>query len=181
MDLTFRIIWFEDVDEWYNTVARRVTRYIEDKNFKVEIKHIEKASEFDLNKHELQNYDLLIVDYELEKIYKEDGDKRIYGTEIIRMIRDGNFYNDVLFYSSHGFDAINKEMKKEGLQGVFLADRNNDEFLEKLEHLVDKEGLAHAPSAEQGYELRPWACRQGFQFADFSFSSDDVFHGDAVF
>lgn len=138
MDLTFRIIWFEDVDEWYNTVARRVTRYIEDKNFKVEIKHIEKASEFDLNKHELQNYDLLIVDYELEKIYKEDGDKRIYGTEIIRMIRDGNFYNDVLFYSSHGFDAINKEMKKEGLQGVFLADRNNDEFLEKLEHLVDK-------------------------------------------
>ena len=32
MDLTFRIIWFEDVDEWYNTTSRRVSRYIKNKN-----------------------------------------------------------------------------------------------------------------------------------------------------
>lgn len=138
MDLTFRIIWFEDVDEWYNTTSRRVSRYIKDKNFKVEIMRIEKASEFDLKEHQLQNYDLLIVDYELEKIYEQNGVKSIYGTEIIRMIRDGNFLNDVLFYSSHGFDVINGVMKQEGLQGVFIADRNNDEFLEKVQLLVDK-------------------------------------------
>lgn len=138
MDLTFRIIWFEDVDEWYNTTSRRVTRYIKDKNFKVEILRVEKASDFDLREHQLQNYDLLIVDYELEKIYDQNGEKSIYGTEIIRMIREGNFLNDVLFYSSHGFDVINGVMKQEGLQGVFIADRNNDEFLEKVHLLVDK-------------------------------------------
>lgn len=138
MDLTFRIIWFEDVDEWYNTTSRRVTRYVKDKNFKVEILRVEKASDFDLREHQLQNYDLLIVDYELEKIYDQSGEKSIYGTEIIRMIRDGNFLNDVLFYSSHGFDVINGVMKQEGLQGVFIADRNNDEFLEKVQLLVDK-------------------------------------------
>lgn len=138
MDLTFRILWFEDSDEWYSTVSRRVSKYISDKNFKVEILRIEKASSFELKEVQLQNYDLLLIDYELEKIYNQDGEKAIYGTEIIRMIRDGSFYNDVLFYSSHGFDIINRVMKNEGLQGVFVADRNNKEFLEKVQHLVDK-------------------------------------------
>lgn len=138
MDLTFRIIWFEDVDEWYNTTSRRVSRYIKNKNFKVDIMRVKKASNFDLTGYQLQNYDLLIIDYELEKIYEKDGVKNIYGTEIIHMIRNGNFLNDILFYSSHGFDVINQVMKQEGLQGVFIADRNNGEFLEKVQLLVDK-------------------------------------------
>lgn len=138
MDLTFRIIWFEDVDEWYNTISRRVSRYIKNKNFKVDIMRIKKAANFDLTGYQLQNYDLLIIDYELEKIYEKDGDKNIYGTEIIHMIRNGNFLNDILFYSSHGFDVINQVMKQEGLQGVFIADRNNGEFIEKVQLLVDK-------------------------------------------
>ena len=71
MDLTFRIIWFEDVDEWYNTTSRRVSKYIREKNFKVDIMRIEKASDFILKDRQLQNYDLLIVDYELEKVYME--------------------------------------------------------------------------------------------------------------
>lgn len=138
MDLTFRIIWFEDVDEWYNTTSRRVSRYIKNKNFKIDIMRVKKASNFDLTGYQLQNYDLLIIDYELEKIYEKDGVKNIYGTEIIHMIRNGNFLNDILFYSSHGFDVINQVMKQEGLQGVFIADRNNGEFLEKVQLLVDK-------------------------------------------
>lgn len=138
MDLTFRIIWFEDVDEWYNTTSRRVSKYITKKNFKVDIKRVKKASDFDLGEYQLQNYDLLIVDYELEKIYEPNGVKSIYGTQIIHMIRNGNFLNDILFYSSHGFDVINEVMKQEGLQGVFIADRNNGEFLEKVQLLVDK-------------------------------------------
>lgn len=138
MDLTFRILWFEDNDEWYNTVSRRVSRYINEKNFKVEIMRIDRASGFDLQEHLLQNYDLLLIDYELEKIYEKNGEKRIYGTEIIRLIRENNFFNDVLFYSSYGFDIINGVMKQEGLQGVFIADRRNDEFLEKVQFLVDK-------------------------------------------
>lgn len=71
MDLTFRIIWFEDVDEWYNTTSRRVSKYIREKNFKVDIMRIEKASDFILKDRQLQNYDLLIVDYELEKVYEK--------------------------------------------------------------------------------------------------------------
>lgn len=138
MDLTFRIIWFEDVDEWYNTTSRRGSKYIKDKNFKVEIKRIAKASDFLLKDYQIQNYDLLIVDYELEKVYGQDGVQTIYGTKIIQMIRKGKFLNDVLFYSSHGYDVINNIMKQEGLQGVFVADRDNGEFFDMVKLLIDK-------------------------------------------
>ena len=138
MDLTFKIIWFEDVDEWYNTTSRRVQRYIENKNYKVNIQRIKKASDYKLNKLELYNCDLLIIDYELEKVYDQNGEKNIYGSDIIQMIRDGNFFNDILFYSSHGYDVINDIMKQKGLQGVFITDRTNREFMSKVESLIDK-------------------------------------------
>ena len=40
MDLSFRILWFEDNDEWYDSISRRVTKYIEGKFFKVEIEQV---------------------------------------------------------------------------------------------------------------------------------------------
>lgn len=138
MDLTFKIIWFKDVDEWYNTTSRRVQRYIENKNYKVNIQRIKKASDYKLNKLELYNCDLLIIDYELEKVYDQNGEKNIYGSDIIQMIRDGNFFNDILFYSSHGYDVINDIMKQKGLQGVFITDRTNREFMSKVQSLIDK-------------------------------------------
>ena len=60
MDLTFRIIWFEDVDEWYNTTSRRVSRYIKNKNFKVVE---EDADSIYLTTKEIQK----IYDYDFSK------------------------------------------------------------------------------------------------------------------
>ncbi|MBQ2901302.1 MAG: hypothetical protein IJE49_05585 [Agathobacter sp.] len=138
MDLTFRIIWFEDVDEWFNTLSRRVTRYIKKKNLNVKIERIGDISDFSVQKYDFSKYDLLIVDYELDTISK-DGEKAIiYGSEIINTIRQGQFVNDVLFYSSHGYKTISDILKKEGLQGVFLADRGNDEFVQMVQKLIDK-------------------------------------------
>lgn len=108
------------------------------KNYKVNIQRIKKASDYKLNKLELYNCDLLIIDYELEKVYDQNGEKNIYGSDIIQMIRDGNFFNDILFYSSHGYDVINDIMKQKGLQGVFITDRTNREFMSKVQSLIDK-------------------------------------------
>lgn len=138
MDLNFRIIWFEDVDEWYNTLSRRLSRYISNKNLKVKIDRIKNAKDFSLSDYHIQNYDLLIVDYELEKVYKDDSEQTIYGSEVIDIIRKNKFVNDILFYSSHGFDVINQVMRNEGLQGVFVADRDNGEFIEIAHLLIDK-------------------------------------------
>ncbi len=138
MDTNFRMIWFEDVDEWFDSLSRRLSRYIKEKNFKVEIKRVRGVKEFDISKYQVQDYDLLVVDYELEKEYEGGIEKQTYGSQIINTVRSGKFVNDVLFYSSHGFSIINDVMKKEGLQGVFIADRDNDEFINIAQALVDK-------------------------------------------
>lgn len=134
MDTNFRIIWFEDVDEWYNSISRRVKKYIEEKAFHVEIKRIKKINEFSEEDSQLLNYDLLIIDYELEN----EIEIKSYGSDVIQQIRQGKFVNDILFYSSHGYDVINKVMKDLGLQGVFITDRNNDDFMDMTQRLVDK-------------------------------------------
>lgn len=138
MDTKFRIIWFEDLDEWFNTLSRRLSRYIEGKNFIIQIDRVKDGSEFDIKKYNIINYDLLVVDYELEKQYVNGVEQQTYGDQIIKMIRNGCFYNDVLFYSSHGFNIIHGVMKEEGLQGVFIADRDNGEFIDVAKALVDK-------------------------------------------
>ena len=102
MDLTFRIIWFEDVDEWYNTTSRRVSRYIKNKNFKVDIMRIKKASDFDLTEYQLQNYDLLIIDYYFYHLYgRKQYDKKLFDRIVDRVLRQeiptDDAYNIALF------------------------------------------------------------------------------------
>ena len=138
MDLSFKIIWFEDIDEWYNALSRRITRYIEKKNLKVKIDRVKNIHDFSLNNYCMQDYDLLLVDYELEKTFENGKEVNHYGSQAINVIRQSKFVNDVLFYSSHGFDTINDVMREEGLQGVFIADRDNGEFMEMAHLLIDK-------------------------------------------
>lgn len=138
MDTNFRIIWFEDIDEWFNTLSRRVKRYIKRKDFNVEIKRIKNTDEFSMVDSKLQNYDLLVVDYELEKNHENDLESIKNGSDIITQIRQGKFVNDILFYSSHGYNVLSEEMRKSNLQGVFIADRDNEEFFELAQRLIDK-------------------------------------------
>lgn len=138
MDLTFRILWFEDSDEWYKSMSRRVSKHIEENNFIAKIDRIKKPSDFDLKKYNLHNYDLLIVDYDLETICENNIDRKIYGTEIIKLIRHDDFVNDILFYSALGFSKIYEIFKSEGLQGVFISDRKNEEFYERVKKLANK-------------------------------------------
>ena len=138
MDIKFRIIWFEDIDEWFNTLSRRVSRYIKNKNFEVDIKRIRRADEFSINDPEIINYDLMIIDYELGKVEDMDESPLVYGSDIINQIRQGKFVNDILFYSSHGYEKISNVMRNLNLQGVFIADRDNNEFYETIQRLIDK-------------------------------------------
>ena len=138
MDINFRIIWFEDVDEWFNTLSRRMKKHITKKNFKVHIDRVKSVGAFDIEAYNIKDYDLLVVDYELEKEYVDGKAEPAYGNQIIKLVRDGKFVNDVLFYSSHGFQVIDKVMKNENLQGVFIADRDNGEFFDTAKALVDK-------------------------------------------
>lgn len=130
MDINYKILWFEDTDESYDTLSRRTARYVEGKNLRCHIKRIKGVSDFDISKYDLNTYEVLVVDLQLSEESK--------GYEIIKTIRTSKYVNDILFYSSAGVSTLDKAMKEYRLEGVFLSDRNNRMFMEKIQQLIDK-------------------------------------------
>lgn len=130
MDINYKILWFEDTDESYETLSRRTQRYVESKNLRCHIKRIYGVSDFDISQYDLNAYEVLVVDLQLSQ-----GSK---GYEIINAIRTSNYVNDILFYSSAGVSTLEKVMKEYRLEGVFISDRDNRIFMEKIKQLIDK-------------------------------------------
>lgn len=130
MDINYRILWFEDTDESYETLSRRTERYVNSKNLKCKIDRIWGASDFDIAKIDLNEFEILVVDLRLS-----DNSK---GFDIINAIRNGNYVNDILFYSAEGLDALDGIMKENRLEGVYISDRNHKTFMPKIQRLIDK-------------------------------------------
>ena len=130
MDINYKILWFEDTDESFETLSRRTERYVNSRNLRCQINRIWGASDFDISHIDLNTYEVLVVDLRLS-----DNSK---GYEIIEAIRNGNYVNDVLFYSAEGLDALNDIMKQRCLEGVFVTDRNHKIFIPKIKQLIDK-------------------------------------------
>lgn len=128
MNLNYKVYWFEDTDEAYATLSRRVERYIRKQYF---IPQIERGRELsDLSGLDLNTYDLIIVDLKLAKETK--------GNDVITQIREQNCVNDVLFYSSEGVQKLRELMQQNNLEGVFISDRKNEQFIDKVQQLIDK-------------------------------------------
>lgn len=130
MDLNYKILWVEDTDEAFNTLSRRLTRYIESRNLNCIITRIKSVDEFKIQDYDLNTYEILIIDYKLKN--------NTVGQDIIKTIRRGKYVNDVLFYSSVGYLTLEKILKQDGLQGVFISERQNSEFIENVKLLIDK-------------------------------------------
>lgn len=130
MDINYKILWFEDTDESYETLSRRTERYVVKKNLRCEIERVYGTSDFDITKYDLNSYEVLVVDLQLSHDSK--------GYEIIDAIRAANYVNDVLFYSAAGVDTLDSVMKEYRLEGVFLSERDNKLFMEKMQQLIDK-------------------------------------------
>lgn len=130
MDIDYKILWFEDTDESYETLSRRTARYVNSKNLRCQLKRIYGVSDFDISQYDLNSYEVLVVDLQLSQ-----GSK---GYQIIEAIRASNYVNDILFYSSAGVSTLEKAMKEYKLEGVFLSDRDHRMFMEKIKQLIDK-------------------------------------------
>lgn len=130
MDINYKILWFEDTDESYDTLSRRTARYVSSKNLRCQFKRIYGVSDFDISQYDLNSYEVLVVDLQLSQ-----GSK---GYQIIEAIRASNYVNDILFYSSAGVSTLEKAMKEYKLEGVFLSDRDHRMFMEKIKQLIDK-------------------------------------------
>ena len=65
MDTTYRVLWFEDTDEAFDTLSRRLKKYITGKNLIPVIDRAEDLTPYIISEHnEISNYDLLLIDLE---------------------------------------------------------------------------------------------------------------------
>ena len=127
MNLTYKILWFEDQTDFVDAYIPDFKKYIEDFG----LKFIEPSVETDSSKMSIINYDeydLILMDYKLS-----DGDK---GDIIIGKIRDLNVYTEIIFYSASRIDELRQSIQKNGLDGVYCVSRGEAAFLPKVKDII---------------------------------------------
>ena len=98
MKLIYKILWIEDQMNSIRGRKRVISNYIRDeKGFELEINEILTFEQFKetVGFESLKDYDLLLVDLNLDD--NESGD----GNKIIEEIRNNDIYTEIIFYSSH--------------------------------------------------------------------------------
>lgn len=132
---------------------RVISNYIKDeKGFELEMNEILTFEQFKetVGFESLKDYDLLLVDLNLDD--NESGD----GNKIIEEIRNNDIYTEIIFYSSHYEHLINL-LKENRTEGIFTSERNQidtkakkiiDVTLHKIQDVNNLRGLIMAEVAE---------------------------------
>ena len=122
MNTTYKILWIDDSEDFYESTEELIMDVVNDNNMLPTIQyyvHYEEFKKDELDKFDevvFNQYDQIVIDYALSGIT---------GDQIIRELRARNIYTDVVFYSSE-FEKMHEEMKgTDQLDGVFFADRND--------------------------------------------------------
>lgn len=127
MNLGYKILWFEDEPASFMAKNRLVKRIVENFgfNYSVPRNEIDGANIETIN---FGQYDLIISDLKLSNVR---------GTALLHKIRDKGIYTEVIFYSSIGESALREELKKFEIDGVYCADRTNENFKEKVGKVIE--------------------------------------------
>jgi hypothetical protein len=127
MNLTYRILWFDDTDEFFQSLDRDP--------FEAEVKswgfvpmfELVKTPEEFMAKKPFDAYDLIVVDYNL-------GDAVPHGEEFIKQIRGHHIFTEIVFYSASPSGTLWDAIQKNQLEGIFVSDRAG--ILQKLENVA---------------------------------------------
>ncbi|MCT7616190.1 hypothetical protein N5U05_00370 [Aliarcobacter butzleri] len=153
MKLIYKILWIEDQMNSIRGRKRVISNYIRDeKGFELEINEIQTFEEFKktVGFESLKDYDLLLVDLNLDD--NESGD----GNKIIEEIRNNDIYTEIIFYSSH-YEHLIDLLKENRTEGIFTSERNQidtkakkiiDVTLHKVQDVNNLRGLIMAEVAE---------------------------------
>lgn len=153
MKLIYKILWIEDQMHSIRARKRVISNYIKnDKGFDLEIKEIETFQEFrdNIGYESLKDYDLVLVDLNLDDDESEDGNK------IIEQIRENDIYTEIIFYSSN-YPHLSELLQQNMIEGIFTSERNQidtkakkiiDVTLHKIQDVNNLRGLIMAEVAE---------------------------------
>lgn len=130
MNTKFKILWFEDQSTWFNMEKIRVDSIIQE-HFLVPDIERKDGDDFALDELTSNDYDLIIMDYQLA-----EGNT---GDTIVSAIRKNSILTDILFYSSDEkrmLSAISSMMPP--IDGFYLTERDYTKFTEKAKQLIEK-------------------------------------------
>jgi CheY-like chemotaxis protein len=126
MNLTYKILWFEDEKAFVDGYIPDLQDYVEELGFKFIQPHIEKDNS-NSDRIDFSEYDLILMDYKLS-----DGDK---GDVIINKIRALDIYTEIVFYSASEMKELRSAIHDEELDGVYCANRGEG-FLPKVKDII---------------------------------------------
>jgi len=126
MKLTYSILWFDDDEEYFNSLEHDdIKDGISKLGFDCSIKFVTDADDF-LQESPFKDYDLILVDYSI------DPGNNQYGQEFIKSVREQEVLTEIILYSSHGISELWDAAKSESLDGIFFASRQNRQNIDKL-------------------------------------------------
>ncbi|MFC4762961.1 response regulator [Dyella koreensis] len=122
MKLEYKILWFDDNEEMYQSIDFDPLRQgIDGWGFVPEIEFVSNPDDF-LKRSPFTDYDLIVVDYNLE----EHGQ----GQDFIAKIRDQEVYTEIIFYSAGKSSSLWEAVGKYQLEGIYIA--NKTVIIEKI-------------------------------------------------
>jgi len=148
MKLQYRILWFDDNDDFFNSLDwDYLNERVAEWGFEPDVKLVTTPEAF-LGEAPYADYDLMVVDYNLEG-YGE-------GQDFIRKVRDQEVFTEIIFYSSNASTVLWDAVRKNKLEGIYIASRDTvqDRVLkvgqQSLRKVLDLDNMRGIVMAEVG-------------------------------
>ena len=116
MKMTFSILWFDDDEDYLDSVdVDPIRDKIQSWGFTPNIVMVSDPDEF-MKNAPFKDFDLIAVDYNLEAFDE-------HGENFITKLREHGVYTEVIFYSANRSSDLWDAVHKKKLEGIFIASR----------------------------------------------------------
>lgn len=129
MKIEYKILWLEDDISWLRVPKNRIEKEIESYGF---LPLINTINDCDLTKMEYNDYDLILVDYNLNC----GSENR--GNNILTLLRNRKILADAIFYSNTDIATLYEKVKQDKISNVSIFDRAvfNDENIDQIYEII---------------------------------------------
>ena len=129
MKIEYKILWLEDDISWLRVPKNRLEKEIESYGF---IPLINTINDCDLSKMKYNDYDLILVDYNLNCGTENRGN------HILTLLRSRKILADAIFYSNTDISILYEKVKEDKISNVSIFDRAvfNDENIDQIYEII---------------------------------------------
>jgi len=134
MRLQYNILWFENDEDWIDSVVEDIQEFLLNNAFILNYDNQKNASNLDTIiaeiKDNTRDVDIILMDYQLLKHDK--------GDQLIKRIREKDVFTEILFYSQK--EAVREKFKDECIEGIYFSNRSDftHRLLQIVPHTIKK-------------------------------------------